>query len=85
MPVVGVAGFLGKIVLAPPLEKLHRAFMEFGEQYIMEKAVVNWQKQKVELNDIAEKINNIPSVIIDDKEKNEAIVLLNKYYNVQNI
>lgn len=79
-PVVGTAGFIGKLILGPPLEKFHSILLERGEGYVMEKAVMGLKNQKISPDYVIQKINNIHAMILSDQEKNEAIEILNKYY-----
>ena len=88
MPVIGGAGMIGRFVLNKPLAWLNEQLVNSGEPYIMNKLVGQWNEKNIQYIDIKEGINKIPNAIFDDDQKQEIIILLNKYYidqSAQNI
>lgn len=80
LPFIGAAGFIGRIALDKPLKWLNQQIKEQGEAYIMENLVERWKANDITYDELAKKIESIPSVLFPDSIKSDAINLLNTYY-----
>lgn len=81
MPGIGILGIMGKVALKKPLEWLSEQFVNYGEQFIMERLVYSWQNSGIGYDDLLNKINTVPSFIIEEQIIDDSKMLLEKYYN----
>lgn len=81
LPLVGMAGTVGKILLSGLLTKLNDAIIASGEPAIMGQFCQAWQGKGISQEAIVENIRALPGLVIDSDTKDEAVSLVQKYYS----